>query len=152
MPRAGKDAGSSVTKRQTQSLAKLLAAGPSAAGGDLEKPPTRKPTSRPDFERAMRDLVETHHLGPEAQKLVVRAARNAALRMGLEDGDPKTILAATKEMASDPALGLTGPQQQVVVVSLDAAKSLMEKSLAGGGKDGSGQGLPAEFFEVVEAS
>jgi hypothetical protein len=86
-----------------------------------------KAMDRKTFERLITDGISSYHLPPVVAKEAVRAARNQVLVEALLTKDHKTVLEATKQIATDPEVGLNAPPIQVTSLKVDSLKDLLEK-------------------------
>jgi hypothetical protein len=60
--------------------------------------------------------------------MIVKAALNKLLTDAILAGDIDTALKASKQIASDPDVGLTAPPQNVVNISLEKVNEALNKA------------------------
>lgn len=73
-------------------------------------------------------LLTNYAIPDETRRLMVKAALNKVLTEAIQAGDPETILKASKQIASDPDVGLTAAPQNVINISLDKAAEALNKA------------------------
>jgi hypothetical protein len=73
-------------------------------------------------------IVQNYTFPDEARRMVVKATLNKLLTDAIMTGDIDTVLKATKQIASDPDVGLTAPPQNVVNISLEKVNEALNKA------------------------
>jgi hypothetical protein len=73
-------------------------------------------------------LLRDYSIPDEARRMVVKASLNKVLTEAIQAGDIDSILKASKQIASDPDVGLTAPPQQTINISLDKAAEALNKA------------------------
>jgi hypothetical protein len=73
-------------------------------------------------------LLQSYSFPDEARRLLVKASLNKLLTEALQNNDVDTILKASKQIASDPDVGLTAAPQQVINISLEKAQDALNKA------------------------
>lgn len=73
-------------------------------------------------------LVQNYTFPDEARRMIVKAALNKLLTDAILAGDIDTALKASKQIASDPDVGLTAPPQNVVNISLEKVNEALNKA------------------------
>ena len=73
-------------------------------------------------------LLSTYTFPDEARRLMVKASLNKVLTEAIQSNDIDTILKASKQIASDPDVGLTAPPQNVINISLEKAQDALNKA------------------------
>lgn len=73
-------------------------------------------------------LVKTYAFPDEARRQIVKAALNKVLTEAVADNDHEMIIKASKEIASDPDVGLKAPPQNVINISLDKVQDALNKA------------------------
>ena len=73
-------------------------------------------------------LLRDFSIPDEARRLVVKASLNKILTEAIQAGDSEMVLKASKQIASDPDVGLTAAPQQVINISLDKAAEALNKA------------------------
>lgn len=98
---------------------------------------------REDVKEIIEHNLKTYTFSAEIDKLLVRAGRRKVLveNMQRDDKDSsKLVLEAARDIAGDPAVGLTQQQSATLIVDVSALKKLFEEKLD----------LPYIDVEVVE--
>lgn len=73
-------------------------------------------------------LLSNYSIPDEARRLIVKASLNKLLTNALQTGDSELILKTTKQIASDPDVGLTAAPQQFINISLEKAQDALTKA------------------------
>jgi len=119
------------SEKAAQKLVDLIKAGhtPNAAARQLGYS-WKALKSRPEVVEAIQGLLAAYTLPPHIDKELVRAARRKVLVENLGNSDvdsQKLVLDATKQIASDPDVGLNAPPQILVNVDLRHIDEVLEK-------------------------
>lgn len=110
-------------------LGELIEAGatPEAAALELGLPP--RALKNASLAEEFKKLIANATFSADAQRAIVRAARIELLGKGLKAGleGAKIALEATKQIASDPQVGLTAPPQTTINLTFAKSGELMDK-------------------------
>jgi len=73
-------------------------------------------------------LLKNYSIPDETRRLLVKASLNKVLTEAIQAGDVDSILKSSKQIATDPDVGLTAPPQQIINISLDKAQEALNKA------------------------
>lgn len=72
-------------------------------------------------------LLRSWAAGPDVRRELVRAGLNKIFMESLASGDYKTALDATKQIGSDPDVGLNAAPQPIVNINIEAIEGIVSK-------------------------